>query len=1434
MQERHNKYSLAVALALSVGLTAISVQAQVTGELVDPNIMLLIDSSASMDWAEGAPSGTSNYDWAREQCERTNAGDTFEKTAWQKVLDSLLGGIDGDTRKCAEEPPILRPALHGLDEASLADYLSDSNGDGIPDNLSEFRQVSWSHYRALSCPNPSDNWTQNSAGYYQCIANTTATGVTINGFGTVPCLTDDISDPYDGINYCLNYHPEAENRQSNGILDRYETMARFGFMTFDNYPSCFGDAACADPHARLWDYGVFRNWDCKDEGETDSHLCFDWNAGARGPDTGAAGGMVGISSNVLESNLAVRNALETMEPLNCSPVGALLDDVGHYLRTNAEVLPASASGIDNYYRCRPKVTILISDGQPTQAFEFTAGGCGDEDAWTNASNALYGDDAYDGITELDPVSDYTFSCPWRSSPEEAWETFKAGMDPMISDFDASKDIPHLLVVIGFNVPDVDCAVTPEECYEYTAEYYLTKRCYEDLPPCGSGAGSDAGVDGGAAIGVDAGAEVCLMNPREFLNEIACQGWPYQPEVGINSYETTIQPPWLVDDADICGDDPTDPDKFICLEGERALFVNNSSKLAAALDLVIGVLASNVATRTDVVHYNIPLGVQTDDTAAQYEFRTEYVARSGEAWQGVLARKDWNCIDQDSDTASNVKNVADDLLDQPLRNFYSIDVDIINDDNPDLKRLDLATIGDFMSSGIDVDALGGPFDDCDFGVADDVGPVLCSANTTVRNEVLDQMQNRGLADIFNSTPDVLGPPMAFIPVLSYGYYKLDQRGRSTYLFVGTNDGVLHAFNVDSMTTGANVEEWGYVPRSLLKLIRNQYPLPDLKIESGSYSFASDEGGLHQHLFLLDGSPVARDVLLARNLDDLASEDESQWAAMVFGGFGRGARGYYALDVTKNLNDSSEKPRVRWEISPDDDMWGYNDSDDDPTDEDEPVDHLKKMGYPLSRPALAYVRYKQSDDSYPHVAAAVLPGGWNSDSSPNGNTGVYIVQLGNGKVIKYLDPVNDVCSNSEGLTTADSATPGEEDLVESAQLIGEPVILNDTTGLRLAKQILIGDDRGRLWMIDLQKGQADPDSWCLNLYFDTMIAWHYPYADCVPRNANPLLDPVTTTDPDVWCDPADTPNCYHEDCCVGGADGATVLKCGADYRAPRNMNGARVMLIGPPGTAWNDIGEPVIVFGTGQYDGLSRWNRNRVFSLTDKVENAGTEDELHKPVINWWIGDPVVDLDYTSDTDVGELEDSYANWLNAIETRMSVTHVHTAGNTYPDNPSASPPLYFWNVGEKMIGRPIIFDELVYFTTFVPIENPLAEDMCEAGTSRIWSVHYNYDKATDIYNWFDNYYDTNFGWRLASTGERIMYDEYPGDLLSGVQIVRRPKCDGVDQDVFRIVVQKAARAGSEIPTGSAPPPDTVAVENIRILKNASPTVSQVSFDSWSLVFE
>ena len=81
----------AVAIGLSLLLSQREASA-LANDLLEPDVMLLIDTSGSMDWrdATGRPDGVGQWEWARQACE-ANASNQEDRTSWQKLHDAFLG-----------------------------------------------------------------------------------------------------------------------------------------------------------------------------------------------------------------------------------------------------------------------------------------------------------------------------------------------------------------------------------------------------------------------------------------------------------------------------------------------------------------------------------------------------------------------------------------------------------------------------------------------------------------------------------------------------------------------------------------------------------------------------------------------------------------------------------------------------------------------------------------------------------------------------------------------------------------------------------------------------------------------------------------------------------------------------------------------------------------------------------------------------------------------------------------------------------------------------------------------------------------------------------------------------------------------------------------------------------------------------------------------
>lgn len=140
----------------------------------------------------------------------------------------------------------------------------------------------------------------------------------------------------------------------------------------------------------------------------------------------------------------------------------------------------------------------------------------------------------------------------------------------------------------------------------------------------------------------------------------------------------------------------------------------------------------------------------------------------------------------------------------------------------------------------------------------------------------------LGDIVNSGVAYSGAPVAQrYADTAYTTFYNDHKNRTKALFVGANDGMMHAFNAD---TGA--ELFAYIPSWLVP------KLPSLT--SLTYT----------HQSYADGSPAVAEAKI-----------DSTWKTVLVSGTGGGGQGVFALDVSNP--DAFDNDKVLWEFSDRDD-------------------------------------------------------------------------------------------------------------------------------------------------------------------------------------------------------------------------------------------------------------------------------------------------------------------------------------------------------------------------------------------------------------------------------------------------------------------------------------------------------------------------------------
>jgi type IV pilus assembly protein PilY1 len=159
----------------------------------------------------------------------------------------------------------------------------------------------------------------------------------------------------------------------------------------------------------------------------------------------------------------------------------------------------------------------------------------------------------------------------------------------------------------------------------------------------------------------------------------------------------------------------------------------------------------------------------------------------------------------------------------------------------------------------------------------------ASSATVANQVY-RTRVAVMGDVIESAPAYIKQP-----IYSYsdpGYSTFAATARSGAVYVGANDGMLHAFDA---TTGK--ENWAFVPTPVLP---NMYKLAD-KLYGGSDL---------PHVNYVNGDISIGDICVS----SCSNAADAVWKTILVGGLHAGGRGYYALDIT---NPTS--PKLLWEYT-----------------------------------------------------------------------------------------------------------------------------------------------------------------------------------------------------------------------------------------------------------------------------------------------------------------------------------------------------------------------------------------------------------------------------------------------------------------------------------------------------------------------------------------
>lgn len=163
---------------------------------------------------------------------------------------------------------------------------------------------------------------------------------------------------------------------------------------------------------------------------------------------------------------------------------------------------------------------------------------------------------------------------------------------------------------------------------------------------------------------------------------------------------------------------------------------------------------------------------------------------------------------------------------------------------------------------------------------------------IRGERVTGFRERAgvLGDIADSSPLYVGAPenrayerYSWSGASSYQKFRSDKRSRRPVVYVGANDGMLHAFDTTVGLSGSGEtggkEIFAYIPSELLPRLKE---LADVE---------------YPHKFFVDGDLTVSDVYIG-----------GAWKSILVGALGRGGKSLFALDVTDPDNIS-----ILWEFS-----------------------------------------------------------------------------------------------------------------------------------------------------------------------------------------------------------------------------------------------------------------------------------------------------------------------------------------------------------------------------------------------------------------------------------------------------------------------------------------------------------------------------------------
>lgn len=347
----------------------------------------------------------------------------------------------------------------------------------------------------------------------------------------------------------------------------------------------------------------------------------------------------------------------------------------------------------------------------------------------------------------------------------------------------------------------------------------------------------------------------------------------------------------------------------------------------------------------------------------------------------------------------------------------------------------------------------------------------------------------LGDVVSSSPVFVGPPPFYYSYAGYRQFQVNNQGRKGMVYIGGNDGMMHAFfagtSTDATFGDPGAEVWSYIPNNLMRGPNPSYNVSGDAISNtprrvrslarpdnyATFSNTVQYGTASlPHQMMVNGTATVGDAVVG-----FQNYSTPKWGTVLIGTEREGGKGVFALNVTDPRKPNSTANSLgQTGVTP---MWEYSDY------------HDPAMGYTYSSVAIARLRYSAPQESgyVPQDTwVAIFGNGYNSYE---GKAYLMVVDIKTGKLIRKILTDN---TTGNGLSS--------------------PAVVVDGSGY--VKYAYAGDLKGRLYRFDFKSsssltGGNDQDKW--NNYvgsWDSTLLF-------TAKNASDQEQPITSA-PDIAYD------------------------------------------------------------------------------------------------------------------------------------------------------------------------------------------------------------------------------------------------------------------------------------------------------------------------------